>query len=85
MGLNDDAVIKIAKEVDEQIITPILKILEKNKPLTSAKGSDNESAMSKYAKKYLSGVSDTSKLKPETDRKVLGEKLMVVIKNEKNF
>ena len=29
VGLNDDTVIKIAKEVDEQIIAPILKIVEK--------------------------------------------------------
>ena len=83
VGLNDDVVIKIAKEVDEQIITPILKMLEKNKPPANIKGSDNQSAMSKYANKYLSGISSTSKLKMEGDRRILGQKLIAMIKEQK--
>ncbi len=65
-GLNDDAVVKIAKEVDEQIITPIMRLVEKNNPYqevkTSAPSNDWKSKVIDITKKYSLNQSQTDKL-----------------------
>ncbi len=43
VGLDDKTVVKIAKEVDEQILTPILEMVEKNKKIISQKPNSEKS------------------------------------------
>ena len=63
--LNNDAVVRISEEVDKQIITPILKMVEKNESATTTKETTNVKN-----KKNEPVPADTEKTRKETRDRV---------------